>query len=125
MVIFDTQLDTGFRYLKVHFPDDFELLLNNEYCRSVQATNPAGYHITICDRRVYDSDAAAKEATDKLAEKDGEWQEIEMNSISISSGDTYQIEGDSEFAEDLRRKVAIKLSRQKNTPNYKAHISMD
>ena len=62
-----------------------------------------------------------RKATDAIADKYGRWQEIEMNDISISSGDTYQIEGDSEFAEDLRKTVAITL----NKPNYKAHISMD
>ncbi len=121
----ETQWDIDFRYLKWFFPDDSDLLLNNEIGRTAQANNPAGYHITICDKRVYDSDAAAKEATDKLAEKYGEWQEIEMNTITISSGDTYQIEGDSEFAEDLRRTMAITLATQKKNPNYKAHISMD
>ncbi len=45
----------------------FKLLLNNEVGRSEQAKNPAGYHIAICETRVHDSDAAAKEATDELA----------------------------------------------------------
>ncbi len=48
-----------------------------------------------------------------------------MPEISISSGDTYQIEGDSEFAQDLRNTIAITLAGYKNNPSYKAHIPMD
>ena len=120
-VRFETQSDTGFKYIKVDFPSDYKWLLNNEVGRAKQAVNPAGYHITICYDKTYESDPEAKKATDAFAEKYWGWQEIEMKDISISSGDTYQIEGDSEFAEDLRKTVAITLDK----PNYKAHISMD
>ena len=71
-------------------------------------------------------DPRAQEATDEIESKYGDWwREINMHEISISSDDTYQIDGDSEFAEDLRRTVAITLVGSKNNPNYKAHISMD
>ena len=122
-VIFETQSETGFKYIKVDFPTDYKWLLNNEFGRAKQAVNPAGYHITICYDKTYVSDPKAKEATDAIAEKyGGWWQKIVMKDISISSGDTYQIEGDSEFAQDLRNTVAITLAEKLN---YKAHISMD
>jgi hypothetical protein len=125
-VKFETQSETGFKYIKVDFPQDYKLLLNNEFGRAKQAVNPAGYHITICYDKTYVLDPKAKEATDVIAEKYGEWwQKIEIKNISISSGDTYQIDGDSEFAEDLRRTVAITLAGYKDNPNYRAHISMD
>ena len=120
-VKFETQSESGFEYIKMDFPLDYKWLLNNEVGRTKQAVNPAGYHITICYDKTYESDPEAKKATDDIEEKYWRWQEIEMKDISISSGDTYQIEGDSEFAEDLRNTVAITL----NKPNYKAHISMD
>ena len=120
-VRFETQSETGFKYIRVVFPPNYEWLLNNEFGRAKQAVNPAGYHITICYAKTYESDIMAQEATDAIADKYGWWKEIEMKDISISSGDTYQIEGDSEFAEDLRKTVDITL----NKPNYKAHISMD
>ena len=121
-VIFETQSETGFKYIKVEFPSDYKWLLNNEFGRAKQAVNPAGYHITICYDKTYESDPKAKEATDAIAERYKWWTEIEMKDISISSGDTYQIEGDSEFAQDLRNTVAITLAEKLN---YKAHISMD
>ncbi len=84
------------------FPPDYERLLNNEFGRTKQAANPAGYHITICYDKTDVSDPKAKEATDAIAAKyGGWWQKIEMKDISISSGDTYHIEGDSEFAQDF------------------------
>jgi hypothetical protein len=106
----------------VDFPTEYKWLLNNEFGRAKQAVNPAGYHITICYDKTYESDPKAKEATDVIAEKYKWWTEIEMKDISISSGDTYQIEGNSEFAEDLRKTVAITLAEKEY---YKAHISMD
>jgi len=121
-VRFETASD-GFKYLRVDFPDDYKWLLNNEFGRSEQAKNPAGYHITICEPKTYDTDQAAKQATDHLEGEYGRWQEIEMNEITISSGDTYQIEGNSQFAQDLRETVAITM-RHKGA-GYKAHISMD
>ena len=125
-VRFESQSETGFKYIKVDFPTDYEWLLNNAVGRAKQADNPAGYHITICYDKTYVSDPKAKEATDAIATKyGGWWQKIEMKDITISSGDTYQIEGNSEFAEDLRRTVAITLAVYKKNPNYKAHISMD
>ena len=124
-VRFETQSETGFKYIKVEFPTDYKWLLNNAVGRAKQADNPAGYHITICYDKTYESDPEAKDATDDIAEKYKWWTKIEMKDISISSGDTYQIEGNSEFAEDLRRTVAITLAGYKDNPNYKAHISMD
>ena len=121
-VIFETQSETGFKYIKVEFPRDYELLLNNAVGRAKQAVNPAGYHITICYDKTYASNPEAQKATDAIAEKYKWWTKIEMKDISISSGDTYQIEGDSEFAQDLRNTVAITLAKKLN---YKAHISMD
>ena len=125
-VRFFTDSDTGFSYIKVDFASDDPDLLNGPAGQALQAQNPAGYHITICYDKTYKEDPGAKKATDAIAEKYGQWwQEIEMKDISISSGDTYQIEGDSEFARDLRNTVAITLAGYKNNPNYKAHISMD
>jgi len=119
-VRFETASD-GFKYLRVHFPDDYQWLLNNETGKAQQRTNPAGLHITICDWRKYEG--AAKEATDALEANYWQWQEIEMKEISVSTGDTYQIEGNSQFAQDLRETVAITM-RHKGA-GYKAHISMD
>ena len=48
---------------------------------------------------------------------------IEMREIEISSGDTYQIVGNSQFAQDLRETVAITMTHK--GAGYKAHISMD
>ena len=125
-VKFFTDSDTGFRYLKVDFASDDPDLLNGHAGQALQAQNPAGYHITICYDKTYKEDPRAQEATDEIERKYGDWwREINMHKISISSGDTYQIDGDSEFAEDLRRTVAITLAGSKNNPNYKAHISMD
>ena len=122
-----TDSDTGFRYRKVNFDSNDADLLIGPAGQALQAQNPAGYHITICYDKTYKEDPIAKEAaTDAIAMKYGDWwHEIEMKDISISSGDTYQIDGDSEFAEDLRRTVAITLAGYKDNPNYKAHISMD
>ena len=125
-VRFFTDSDTGFSYIKVDFASDDPDLLNGPAGQALQAQNPAGYHITICYDKTYKEDPEAKDATDAIAEKyGGWWQKIEMKDSSISSGDTYQIEGDSEFARDLRNTVAITLAGYKGNPNYKAHISMD
>ena len=121
-VKFET-LPDGFKFLRVDFPPDYQWLLNNENGKSKQATNPAGYHITICDWRKYEADQAARDATDTLEGKYNEWREIEMNEITISSGDTYQIEGNSQFAQDLRETVAITMTHK--GAGYKAHVSMD
>ena len=117
------ELPNGFRFLRVHFPDDYQWLLNNEHGRSEKATKDSGYHISICDGWKYIADEAARQATDHLREMYWWWQEIEMNEISISSGDTYQIEGNSQFAQDLRETVAITMKHKGR--GYKAHISMD
>ena len=122
-VRFETASD-GYKFVRIAFPDDYPWLLNNEFGRSQKATRSTGYHITICEAETYKTDRAAKEATDRFRKKWGPWwREIEMNEISVSSGDTYQIEGESQFARDLRETVAITLKDK--GAGYKAHISQD
>ena len=43
-------------------------------------------------------------------------------SVNVSSGDTYEILGDSEFARDLK---AVTDITKADSANYKPHISLD
>ena len=42
--------------------------------------------------------------------------------VSVSSGDTYEIIGNSEFARDLRAVTSITKAHD---PGYKPHVSLD
>ncbi len=68
-----TDSNTGFRYLKVDFDSNDADLLNGPAGQSLQAQNPAGYHITICCGKTYKEGPRVQEATDEIERKYGDW----------------------------------------------------
>ena len=120
-VQYERQPDTGFHYARIHFPRNFEHLTNEEGQRR-KASTPAGYHVTLGYDRDYTENAAARAAITNFAHKYRRYKEVMIPNVSVSSGDTYEIIGNSEFARDLRAVTSITKA---DNPGYKPHISLD
>ena len=116
------RVDDGFCYLKVFFMWHFQWYLTNAAGRAAKDLTHAGYHITLCYPKHYNRDANIKAAVDAYGERYRLPQMVTLNDIHISSGGTYEIIGDSEFARDVNQLVAISIPDKQN---YHAHISLD
>ena len=120
-VRYERQPDTGFHFARIYFPRGFKHLTNEEGQRRKAAT-PAGYHITLGYDRDYTENAEARAAIDSFANKYRRYKEVMIPNVSVSSGDTYEIIGNSEFARDLRAVTSITKA---DDPSYKPHVSLD
>ena len=120
-VRYERQPDTGFHFARIYFPRGFKHLTNEEGQRRKAAT-PAGYHVTLGYDRDYTENAEARAAIDNFANKYRRYKEVMIPNVSVSSGDTYEIIGNSEFARDLRAVTSITKA---DDPGYKPHISLD
>ena len=115
-------VDDGFCYLRVLFLWNFQRYLTNSVGRAAKALTHAGYHITLCYPKHYNRDATIKAAVDAYGERFRDFQMVTINDVRISSGDTYEIIGNSDFARGLREIVAISIPDKEN---YTPHISLD
>ena len=70
----------------------------------------------------YTENPTTRAAIDNFAHKYGTYKELMVPRVNVSSGDTYEIIGDSEFARDLR---AVTDITKASSANYKPHISLD
>jgi hypothetical protein len=120
-VQYEREPSTGFHYARIHFPRNFVHLTNAEGQRRKRET-PAGYHVTLGYNTDYTENPAARAAIDNFAHKYGWYKEIPIQKVNVSSGDTYEIIGNSEFARDLR---AVTDITKASSANYKPHISLD
>jgi hypothetical protein len=120
-VQYQTDPETGFHYARIWFPRNFQHLTNAEGQRLKRET-PASYHVTLGYNRDYTENPAARAAIDNFAHKYGTYREVVIPKVNISSGDTYEILGDYEFAKDLR---AVTDITKASSANYKPHISLD
>ncbi|MFM7982520.1 MAG: hypothetical protein ACKPKO_24680, partial [Candidatus Fonsibacter sp.] len=108
-------------YAIIYFPRSFQHLTNAEGQWRKRAT-PAGYHVTLGYHNDYTDNPAARAAIDNFANKYRYYQEVMVPNVSVSSGDTYEIIGNSDFARDLRDVTSITKT---SDPDYKPHISLD
>jgi hypothetical protein len=69
----------------------------------------------------YTENPTARAAIDNFAHKYGTYKEVVIPKVNVSSGDTYEILGDYEFAKDLR---AVTDITKASSANYKPHISL-
>ena len=120
-VQYERQPDTGFHFARIYFPRGFKHLTNEEGQRR-KATTPAGYHVTLGYHKDYTESPEARAAIDSFAHKYRRHKEVMIPNVSVSSGDTYEIIGNSEFARDLRAVTSITKA---DNPDYKPHISLD
>ena len=120
-VQYERQPDTGFHFARIYFPRGFKHLTNEEGQRRKAAT-PAGYHVTLGYDKDYTENAEARAAIDNFADKYRRGTVVMIPNVSVSSGDTYEIIGNSEFARDLRAVTSITKARD---PGYKPHVSLD
>ncbi|MFM7981533.1 MAG: hypothetical protein ACKPKO_19665 [Candidatus Fonsibacter sp.] len=99
---------------------NFQHMTNPEGQQRKRAT-PASYHVTLA----YHNDCTenpARAAIDNFANKYRNYQTVMVPKVTVSSGDTYKIVGNSEFATDLRAVTSITTA---HNPVYKPHISLD
>ena len=120
-VQYGRQPDTGFHFARIYFPRGFKHLTNEEGQRR-KATTPACYHVTLGYNKDYTENAEARAAIDDFAHKYRRYKEVMIPNTSVSSGDTYDIIGNSEFARDLRAVTSITKAHD---PGYKPHVSLD
>ena len=120
-VQYERQPDTGFHFARIYFPRGFKHLTNEEGQRRKAAT-PAGYHVTLGYDRDYTENAETRAAIDNFANKYRDYQRVIVPNVRVSSGDTYEIIGNSEFARDLRAVTSITKA---DNPDYKPHVSLD
>ena len=120
-VQYEREPETGFHYARIYFPRKFKHLTNAEGQRRKRET-PAGYHVTLGYNTDYTENPTARAAIDNFAHKYGTYKELMVPRVNVSSGDTYEIIGDSEFARDLR---AVTDITKASSANYKPHISLD
>ena len=112
----------GFCYLSVLFLRTSRRYLTNSVGQAAKALTHAGYHITLCYPTHYNRNAIIKAAVDAYGERFRDFQMVAINNVRISSGDTYEIIGDSEFARGLREIVAISIPDKEN---YTPRVSLD
>ena len=70
----------------------------------------------------YTRNPTPRAAIDNFAHKYGTYQEVVVPKVNVSSGDTYEILGDYEFAKDLR---AVADITKASLANYKPRIYLD
>jgi len=114
--------DDGFCYLHVLFMWHFQWYLTNRAGRAAKDLTHAGYHITLCYPKHYNYDANIRAAVDAYGERFRQYQLVRLDDISVSSGGTYEIKGNSTFARELNALVALSIPDKEN---YTAHISLD
>ena len=66
----------------------------------------------------YTENPTSRAAIDNFAHKYGWYKEVLIPKVNVSSGDTYEILGDSEFAKDLR---AVTDITEAGSSNYLDH----
>ena len=120
-VQYEREPNTGFHYARIYFPRNFQRPTNEEGQRR-KRESPAGYNVTLGYNTDYTDNPTTRAAIDNFAHKYGWYKEVMIPKVNVSSGDTYEILGSSEFARDLR---AVTDITEADSTNYKPHISLD
>ena len=97
-VQYEREPSTGFHFARIYFPRNFQHLTNPEGRQRKRATS-AGYHVTLGYHNDYTDNPAARAALDNFANKYRNYQTVMVPKVSVSSGDTYEILGNSDFCQ--------------------------